>query len=814
MDTERFRYETNGKALPENIVSGKNYRFTVLTPKLIRMEYDPNGSFEENPTQIVFFRNFPKNTFSVTRKDGVLKIDTGKLRLCYREESDFSADTLSVELLFSTRAIWHYGDTLTQLYGTARTLDRADGEIPLEDGVCARCGFTVMPDNSGAVLTEDGWFAARKKETDLYFFGYGHDYREAIADFYRLTGIPPLLPDYALGNWWSRYYRYTQAEYCALMERFERENLPFSVAVLDMDWHTTELPEDCYDRDEPRFNTGWTGYSWNKELFPDYRAFLRFLKEHNLKTALNLHPAQGVRKNEEMYPEMAKACGMDPAEGKNIKFDCLNPKFMANYFDVLHHPYEKDGVNFWWMDWQQGTDYWWIHDHEHEKSELEVIDPLWLLNHLHIADIRRSGKRPMFFSRYSGLGSQRYPVGFSGDTIMTWKSLKFQPYFTANASNAGYGWWSHDIGGHMGGYADDELQIRWLQFGVMSPINRLHACANPFSGKEPWKLNPYAEKIAGYWLRLRHRLFPYLYTMNYRVHTELLPLIQPMYYSDPETEEAYNVPNEYWFGSELLVCPVTEPNDTRSQLGKTEGYLPEGDFFDVFSGWHYNGGKKQKFFRSLEEMPIFARAGAIVPTQREERDNRLGRKENLTIYCFPGADGAFSLYEDEGEGDAWKTGKCAFTDFTMKWGKEAYFTIGAVRGDATLLPQKRSFTVVLRGFEKGAFVTADVEGAETEISQYYDEKTHSQVVSLPPLSTRKKIVLTVKKAAMTENPDAEEKAFSILLHSQCANMWKMQLWGNIMKNIPVWYIDHDEALTDTVDALKEFLALRPKKEND
>lgn len=812
MNTERFRYNTRGRALPDNTVTGEHYRFTVLTSKLIRMEYDPNGRFEDRATQTVFFRNFPANDFSVTRKDGILEIDTGALRLQYREECDFSADTLSVELIGAIKGLWHYGDKLTQLGGTARTLDRADGSIPLEDGVCARCGYTVIPDNSGVALTDDGWFAVRNDETDLYFFGYGHRYAEAVADFYRLTGAPPLLPDYALGNWWSRYYRYTQDEYCRLMERFERENIPFSVAVLDMDWHTTDLPESCFDSDEPRFNTGWTGYSWNKELFPDYRAFLRFLKEHNLKTALNLHPAQGVRPNEDAYPAMAKACGIDPNEKKNIKFDCLNPDFMEQYFDVLLHPYEKDGVNFWWMDWQQGTDYWWIHDREHPKDELEVTDPLWLLNHLHIADIRRSGKRPMFFSRYSGLGSHRYPVGFSGDTIMTWKSLDFQPYFTVNATNAGYGWWSHDIGGHMGGYADDELQIRWLQFGVMSPINRLHACANPFSGKEPWKLNPYAEKIADEWLRLRHRLFPYLYTMNYRCHTDLIPLMQPMYYLCPEEQAAYEVPNQYAFGSELLVCPITAPNDARAKLGRAEVYLPDGDWFDALSGWHYVGGCKKTVFRSLEEMPIFAKAGAVVPTQCDEHDNRLGRKQNLAVYVFPGADGAFSLYEDEGDGDAWQNGKCVFTDFSLSWDKTAIFTIGAARGDLSLLPARRCYTVVLRGFEKGADVTAKCGGMSVEITQSYDDKTHSVTVSLPLLPIDKETVLTIQNAAVTENGDAEDKAFSILQHAACANLWKMQLWGNIMKDIPVWYIDHDEALADVVGALKEFLSLRPKKQ--
>lgn len=124
------------------------------------------------------------------------------------------------------------------------------------------------------------------------------------------------------------------------------------------------------------------------------------------------------------------------------------------------------------------------------------MSPLWLLNHLHILDISRNGKRPMFFSRYSGLGSHRYPVGFSGDTVVTWESLDFQPYFTANASNAGYSWWSHDIGGHREGYRDDEMVVRWMQLGVLSPINRLHSAINLFTGKEPWNLHPYLAEIA------------------------------------------------------------------------------------------------------------------------------------------------------------------------------------------------------------------------------------------------------------------------------------------------------------------------------
>lgn len=115
-----------------------------------------------------------------------------------------------------------------------------------------------------------------------------------------------------------------------------------------------------------------------------------------------------------------------------------------------------------------------------------MLDPLWLLNHYHYQDSCKNAEGGVILSRYAGPGSHRYPVGFSGDTIISWNSLRFQPYFTATASNIGYSWWSHDIGGHMLGDYDEELQTRWLQFGVFSPITRLHSSRSPFNSKEPW----------------------------------------------------------------------------------------------------------------------------------------------------------------------------------------------------------------------------------------------------------------------------------------------------------------------------------------
>lgn len=194
---------------------------------------------------------------------------------------------------------------------------------------------------------------------------------------------------------------------------------------------------------------------------------------------MNVHPADGVRSFEDNYEKLAKEIGHETKDEDPISFDVTSQKFLDGYFDIIHRELEHDGVDFWWVDWQQGP-----------YSRKEGIDPLWVLNHFHFLDNQRDGSRALTFSRYAGPGSHRYPVGFSGDTVVTWASLNFQPEFTSKASNIGYIHWSHDIGGHMDGYKNDELATRWVQLGCFSPILRLHSSNNPFNSKEPWVGNP------------------------------------------------------------------------------------------------------------------------------------------------------------------------------------------------------------------------------------------------------------------------------------------------------------------------------------
>lgn len=764
-DKTRFIYETRPLAAAGNMVIGEKYRFTVLTPSLIRMEYSKQGKFEDRASQSVFFRDFPENNFTKESEGGRVKIETENLIITYKENEAFSAETLSVKLKIEPASTWHFGDDFEDLGGTTKTLDDVNGATPLERGVCSRNGFSVMDDSNTMLLNEIGWVEVRVPETlDFYFWGYGFQYLDAVKDLYRLTGKPPMLPAYALGNWWSRYHDYTQDEYQELIERFEKEEIPFSVSVVDMDWHVVKIPDEYKNGEGNQFESGWTGYSWNKDLFPDYKGFLKFLKDHNLKTSLNLHPAQGVGCHEDMYEEMAHACGIDPATKERVRLDILSPDFMEKYFDILHHPYEEDGVDFWWMDWQQGTSYWWIHEENKDgkmKDEREILDPLWMLNHLHIADIKRNGKRPMFFSRYSGPGSQRYPVGFSGDTYVTWASLDFQPYFTATSSNIGYSWWSHDIGGHMGGYRDDELITRWMQLGVFSPINRLHSCNTDFIRKEPWCFEEKTEGIMKDWLRLRHRLFPYIYTMNYRNNQELEPLVQPMYYAYPKRNAAYEAKNQFLFGSELMVAPITGPNNKITQLGSTDVWLPEGDWFDFFKGTHYTSkaGRTMSVHRDIKEYPVFAKAGAIVPMQK---GYALEAGNDLEIVVFPGKNNQFTLYEDAGDGSEFEKGEFVNTEMTLEWSENPVFTVKPAKGALELLPKERNYQFDLRGYHKNVSVKVLVDGKKMDVEAVYEETTRSIIVNVSaPVTSEIKLMLT-GETLLTDNGDPIKRCSDLM----------------------------------------------------
>ncbi|MBQ7615434.1 MAG: DUF5110 domain-containing protein [Butyrivibrio sp.] len=739
------------------MITGKNYRITVLTNRLIRLEYSEKNEFVDKPTQVITNREFDEALFDTDRNAEGITINTGKLVLRY-DEKEFSMAGLSITVT-ETGKTWHfgekYGNSDGNLFGTARTLDGADGGLWLEEGIFGRNGFAVLNDSDSALLI-DGEFVDRSfTGTDIYFFGYGNDFRQGLKDYFALTGEVPMVPRYVFGNWWSRYHAYTEESYNELIDKMQEEHIPFSVAVIDMDWHVTDV--------DPKYGTGWTGFSWNKDLFPDYKRFLAHLREKKLSVTLNLHPADGIRAFEDQYEAAAKRLGVDPKSEKPLEFDFADKAFRDAYFEEVIHPFEDDGVGFWWIDWQQGT-----------KSGKSNIDPLFLLNHYHYEDGKREGKRGLIFSRYSGPGSQRYPIGFSGDTISSWKSLAFQPYFTFTASNIGYGFWSHDIGGHMMGDKDEERLIRWIQFGVFSPIMRLHSSNSPFFNKEPWNVSEPYRTVMGNFMRLRHRLIPYIYTMSHKAHTDGQLLIEPMYYRHPDKNVAFEVKQEYYFGDSLLVGAIVKKSDPMLRMGHVNMYIPEGRFYDIFTGYIYTGEKRANLYRTVDSIPVLLPEGGIVAESLEDDKNGCDNPERLRILVGYGKNGKFELYEDDGESYDYEDGHSVTTLIESEVNEKECtmdIRINPAKGDCSLIPQRRSYEIVVYGIEK----------YECDVDSSFDEKKKCLTIRLPEAEITELRDVRLTGIVPAEN-DIVSRVFEVIERSWCDTLVKERIFDRIKKD--------------------------------
>ncbi len=586
-------------ANPENVFVSPcgRARFTLLTSALIRLEYQADAVFEDRASLAFINRNTPTVDATTEMIDGRFTIRTEHITLSWTPDTGpFSEDNLRVAFHIDDNTTGHWTPATPDtgnLGGTCRTLDGVSGACPLEPGLLSRQGWALVDDSDRLLFdshpeTNLPWPVPRPEgdHRDWYLFAHGRDYRRALADFTAVAGPVPTPPLYALGLWWSRYWPYSDTELKDLVAEFRANDVPLDVLVIDMDWHLD----------------GWTGYTWNNAFFPDPQAFLKWCHDdEQLRVTLNLHPADGVGKHEHCFHEMAHHLGHDTSYVYRIPFDCTDPTFMDAYFSYLHHPLEADGIDFWWMDWQQGAD-----------TNIPGLDPLFWLNHLHWVDMEhnsdRGNQRPLVFSRWGGLGNHRYQIGFSGDTYNNWESLAFQPYFTANAANVGYTWWSHDIGGHQPGPVDDELYVRWIQYGAFSPILRTHCGRHPEAERRIWAFPaPFADAMKGA-IHLRYELTPHIYSHVRAEGARGVPLCAPMYHAHPDLEDAYDCPDQYLFTHNLLVAPVIQAADATSDMAPVRTWLPPGTWVNWYTGETVDGPRTIHRLTPLDEIPLWVLA--------------------------------------------------------------------------------------------------------------------------------------------------------------------------------------------------------------
>ena len=736
--------EADPVADPSAVVTSGRARFTVLTPQMIRIQFSTTQRFEDRATFAVLNRRLPVPSFTTREEGGYLYIQTDSLLLRYRVGSSInpamkSPNYLSITFRLGGRdVIWYPGkDDALNLRGTKRTLDTASGDNQrpdMEPGIISRAGWALL-DESPQTTRGDGsttfafdgqqdsiqWWAepVDKRAIDWYFFGYGHDYRRALADYVSIAGRQPMPPLYALGYWYSKYQRYSQQDFINLTNEIKKNEIPIDVMIMDMDWHLD----------------GWTGWTWNRQLIPNPEGLIRWMHQQGLKVSLNLHPADGIASYEDHFSDIRSDLGLGGTD--RVPWNLEDGDFYHSFFRHIIREREQQGVDFWWLDWQQNL----------TSPYVSGLGETFWCNHVFFNDMRlqRPDRRPLIFHRWGGMGSHRYPIGFSGDTYGTYGSLAFQPYFTATASNVCFGYWGHDLGGHMQiGQKNPELMLRWLQFGAFSPIMRTHGASQAGNERRIWMYPNFDDMLQA--VQLRYRLMPYIYTAARQAYDTGVSICRPLYYDWPEEKEAYRREGQYMFGDDILVSPiVTESDDGLSTFHQT--WLPTGTaWYDVCRQRLVSGGQTLSDNYALTDIPYFLRAGAVVPCNPDGLDNLKSAPAELVVTAAPGANGAATLYEDEGDTQGYTRGLYATTriEQSAMSTQARSLTIMPREGAYDGMPTERAWTVRFLGHDAEP-QRVTVNGQPTD-QWTYDAPARTLTVSIPATPCSERLFIGVDEA--------------------------------------------------------------------
>ncbi len=791
-------HSNNPVADPKAVVQQGNARFTVLTDRLIRMEWAADGQFEDRASLAIVNRNLPVPEYKLVRNGDVLEIKTPYVTLRYSGNGDkFSAENLSVSLkVAGRREVWYPGKKDSgNLLGTARTLDNVDGfgdghtlnvyrrnrkgeSVELDPGILSRDGWAIVDESTRHLFTRNGsswgsWVSERPEgdRLDLYIFAYGHDYTAALADFTKVAGKIPMPPKYTFGYWWSRYWAYTDDEMLDIASEIRENHVPADVFIVDMDWHLTwgEVTAERGNRDEFGQWMGWTGYSWNHSLIRNPEGFIHDLHKMDYKVALNLHPASGIRPYEDEYRDFVDDylsrtddydgpkdyiygsepytfAGTEKPVGKEgyaapVPYRMDQQAWADAYFDKVLRPLERQGVDFWWLDWQQWT----------ESRYVKGLSNTFWINRAFFGDkVRQSASlgaeeadRPFTYHRWGGLGSHRYPLGFSGDIYDEWTALGMLPFFTSTAANVGYGYWGHDIGGHMqkkSHLTDPEMYTRWLQFGVFTPVFKTHSTSSASLERRIWMYPTHFEYMKDA-IELRYALTPYIYTAAREAYDSGVSICRPMYYAYPESKNAYDFDQQYMFGDRIIASVICTPADAS---GKSERkvWLPSGDdWYDMGHHALVKGGAVRTLSYAIDENPWFVKAGSILPLAAEGIQNLQDKSDSLRLLIVPGtAVSSYTLYEDDEVSQAY-TSRFATTHISKKGGNSSLTVeIAAREGSYKGMSDSRQFTIVLEGW-KAAPAKVILNGKRVEAEHHVSK--HGVDVILPESSAKENLKIEI-----------------------------------------------------------------------
>lgn len=508
------------------------------------------------------------------------------------------------------------------------------------------------------------------------------DADDIIASYRKVTGEVPLMPSWAFGYIHCRERFHSQEELLSTARRFREEQIPIDLIVQDWQYWG---------------RYGWNAMRFDEEHYPDPAKMVSDLHDMDMKLMISVWSKMDP--NSEVG-RIAQERGHFIPNTTWIDFfdEDASSFYWSNFRDRLLKPY---GIDAWWQDATEPEN-----DDLEGRKILKNTVPGEVYRNVYPVMVSKTifeglakddpERRPMIFTRSGFSGVQRYgAVLWSGDVGNDWKTLRYQISSGLGFVATGLPWWTYDAGGFFRPYDQysnedyTERMIRWIQVGTFLPMMRVHGY---MSNTEPWQYGPEAQRIITEQIRLRYRLLPYIYSEASRVTTEGYTLMRPLIFDFPDDTDALKQDNEYMFGQSLLVCPVTEKGVSQWRV-----YLPEneGGWYDFRTGKKYGNGWYEVPV-TIEDIPVFAKAGSILPLGPVKQHAAEKSDEPLTINVYPGADACFNLFEDDGLSVDGSSSTIPFT-----WDDSSRtLTIGKRQGSFEGMEETRTFNIAVTGTEK------------------------------------------------------------------------------------------------------------------
>ncbi len=515
-----------------------------------------------------------------------------------------------------------------------------------------------------------------------YYFIYGPEIDEVIASYRRLTGAVPLLPLWAYGYWQSKERYKSQKEIVETVKKFRERKIPIDVII--QDWRYWG-------------KYGWNAFKFDEEYYPSPAKMVDDLHALNTHVLISIWPSFGLET--EVYKDMASKGYICP---NTICYDPFNEGARKLYWEYIKKAFFDIGFDGWWLDATEpetGNGWASFYTPFHSTktamgSGARYLNAYSLMTTRAVYEGQRkiSDKRVVILTRSSFIGQQRYSaVTWSGDIFHDWGTLREQIPAGLNFSISGVPYWTTDIGGFFSGNPATEsyreIFIRWFQWGAFCPIFRVHGTNY---AKEPWMFGSEAEKILVRYIKLRYRLLPYIYSVAWKVTCEGYTLMRPLIMDFRDDQEVFNIDDQYMFGPALMISPVTLPHIPSRKI-----YLPKtfGGWYDFWTGEKINGGQYVERATPLDILPIHVRAGSIVPMGPQLQYAMEKPMDPIELRIYRGANGSFTIYEDDGETYSYERGEYNLIHIEWKENEQKLVIDEKVRGYLGA-PREKIFHIV------------------------------------------------------------------------------------------------------------------------